>query len=408
MTLDQARKLLGGYASGTLTPEEQQALYAAALEHQELFDEMVREEALRELLSDPFARTRLLHTLDAPDAGWAERARRWLLGHSVGLAAAAGLVGVVGYVGWEMRPAPSQIRMVAEQPTRVEVNGGARREFDASALPRQSKAIVIPPPPALAPATAVSGPVQLPTVIAALSPKELPAPASANAVAMQRAEIPPPPSDLPATQSKAIAVSSFAAAESAAVQEPKAADAPAAAARPQAPRGGAVGGRAGAVSLSTLNSAQPATTLRRTSEQSDAALPVEGRIQIGGGAGGGPPPGFMPLAEGLRYRILRSTGLGRFQAAATNEFAVGSVVRFQFDADYPGSVRVIEAAAASPALVFDLQFRSTMTASSGEIKLEKPGTRRFRVEFTPAGMPAPEPAFITLQVKQGQSGADAH
>ncbi len=401
MTLDQARKLLGGYASGTLAPEEQQALYAAALEHQELFDEMVREEALRELLSDPFARTRLLHTLDAPDPGWAERARRWLLGHGVGLAAAAGLVGVVGYVGWEMRPAPDQIRMVAEQPTRVEVNGGTRREFDASALPRQSKAVVLPPPPALG-VTAASGPAQLPAAIAALSPKELPAPPP-NTVALQRAEIPPPSSDLAAAQLRAVAVSSFAATESAAVQEPQAADTTAPPAR--APQGNAVGGRGGAVSLSTLNSAQAASTVRRASAQSDAATPVEGRIQMGAGPAGGLLSGFIPLTAGLRYRILKNTGLGRFQPAATSEFVVGDVIRLQFDADYAGTLRIMDTMATPPEVVFQspvrrLQIRSmAIRPMTREIQLEQPGTRRFSVEFTPNGRPAPGPTSITVQVK---------
>ena len=38
MNREDIQKLLGGYATGTLTPEEQQALFSAALEDQELFD----------------------------------------------------------------------------------------------------------------------------------------------------------------------------------------------------------------------------------------------------------------------------------------------------------------------------------------------------------------------------------
>ena len=60
MRPDEARKLLGGYATGTLTPEEQQALFAAALEDQELFDELAQEQVLRETLDDPGARAELL------------------------------------------------------------------------------------------------------------------------------------------------------------------------------------------------------------------------------------------------------------------------------------------------------------------------------------------------------------
>ena len=58
-----AEKLLGGYAAGTLTPEERQALFSAALEDQQLYDALVREEPLREVLADPAARAELLDAL---------------------------------------------------------------------------------------------------------------------------------------------------------------------------------------------------------------------------------------------------------------------------------------------------------------------------------------------------------
>ncbi len=66
MSPQEIKKLLGGYATGTLTVEEQQALFAAALEDQELFDAMAREQSLRDLLRDPAARAELLSALDAP------------------------------------------------------------------------------------------------------------------------------------------------------------------------------------------------------------------------------------------------------------------------------------------------------------------------------------------------------
>src|ERR1039458_532677 len=66
MSPEDIRKLLGGYATGTLTTEEQQALFAAALEDQELFDALAREQSLRDLLRDPAARAELLSALDSP------------------------------------------------------------------------------------------------------------------------------------------------------------------------------------------------------------------------------------------------------------------------------------------------------------------------------------------------------
>jgi len=60
---DDVRKLLGGYATGTLTDEERNLLFSAALEHQELFDALADEEALRELLAEPATRQTLLEQL---------------------------------------------------------------------------------------------------------------------------------------------------------------------------------------------------------------------------------------------------------------------------------------------------------------------------------------------------------
>jgi hypothetical protein len=68
--LARAEMLLGGYAAGTLTPEERQALFAAALEDQQLYDALAREEPLRELLSDPAARSTLLVALGEVPQPW--------------------------------------------------------------------------------------------------------------------------------------------------------------------------------------------------------------------------------------------------------------------------------------------------------------------------------------------------
>ena len=78
----EAEKLLGGHAAGILTEAEKQVLFAAALAHQEVFDALVDEEALRELLADPQARQRLLAAL-AP----APVPRLWRRPAFIGLAA---------------------------------------------------------------------------------------------------------------------------------------------------------------------------------------------------------------------------------------------------------------------------------------------------------------------------------
>lgn len=63
MNAREAEKLLGGYATGILTEAERSALFTAALSDQDLFDALADEETLRELLSDPALKARLVAVL---------------------------------------------------------------------------------------------------------------------------------------------------------------------------------------------------------------------------------------------------------------------------------------------------------------------------------------------------------
>lgn len=67
---ERIRELLGGYATGTLTPEERAALMQAALEDQDLFDAMMDEEALRETLSERAFRSELIAALQPKPRWW--------------------------------------------------------------------------------------------------------------------------------------------------------------------------------------------------------------------------------------------------------------------------------------------------------------------------------------------------
>jgi hypothetical protein len=90
----ELEKLLGGFAADTLTPEERQKLYTAALQDQQLFNALADEQALKELLADPAVRRRLLQALNqTSSAGAALSWLNWLrrpatLGYAGGLAAA--------------------------------------------------------------------------------------------------------------------------------------------------------------------------------------------------------------------------------------------------------------------------------------------------------------------------------
>lgn len=84
MNRDDIRKLVGGYATGSLTDAERKLLFEAALEDQELFEELAEEEELRQLLETPGTRDRLIAALEpAPresrPAAWWMRPWPWAL-----------------------------------------------------------------------------------------------------------------------------------------------------------------------------------------------------------------------------------------------------------------------------------------------------------------------------------------
>ena len=137
MSPEDIKKLLGGYATGTLTTEEQQALFAAALEDQELFDSLAREQSLRDLLRDPAARAGLLSALDTPASRlggfW-----QWLRRPLVAGLATAGVAAIAVVAVWQgTRPAGVKLA----QPVIV-------AELRSPEPPAPNLAPALPPPPA--------------------------------------------------------------------------------------------------------------------------------------------------------------------------------------------------------------------------------------------------------------------
>jgi hypothetical protein len=106
------RKLLGGYAADTLTAEERKALFEAALTDQDLFNELAREQALKELLEEPAARRQLLAALEEKPAfldrlrAWMGRPVAWV---TVGSLAAVALLVVVAVRRTEAPLAPEPV-----------------------------------------------------------------------------------------------------------------------------------------------------------------------------------------------------------------------------------------------------------------------------------------------------------
>ncbi len=97
MAENELEKLLGGFAADTLTPEERQKLFTAALHDQQLFNALADEQALKELLTDPAVRRRLLDTLPQTSPSRTRGSVSWLdwFRRPAGLALAGGLAAAI-------------------------------------------------------------------------------------------------------------------------------------------------------------------------------------------------------------------------------------------------------------------------------------------------------------------------
>ena len=194
MSPEDIRKLLGGYATGTLTTEEQQALFAAALEDQELFDALAREQSLRDLLRDPAARAQLLAALDTPVTPpvgfW-----QWLRRPMVAGLATAGVAAVAIVAVWQGS------RMASVKPSAQPVIVAELKRSES--LPAAPSPAQTPPPAgrsatntrdkdAGAPATVLADKEKAPAV--ALPSRRLEADSSAELMRQQKAVIAPAPS----------------------------------------------------------------------------------------------------------------------------------------------------------------------------------------------------------------------
>ena len=118
MTPEDVRKLVGGYATGTLTEAEQTLLFEAALEDQELFDALAVEQALKETLEQPGTRQRLIAALQTSASSQAPAARFGWLFRPVWMwgIAAAFAVAIAVAVWLPLRqPPPREIAVLTER-----------------------------------------------------------------------------------------------------------------------------------------------------------------------------------------------------------------------------------------------------------------------------------------------------
>jgi cytoskeletal protein RodZ len=136
---DDLRELIGRYATGSLSEQERARLFDAALDDQELFDELAREQGVRQLLAEPGARERLERALEPP-----KRSAAWFAA-----AAVSGLVAAGAVIFVMMRPVPKpppQIVAVANPAPQapvaapVRVSEPVKKKAEPSELQRDAQA----------------------------------------------------------------------------------------------------------------------------------------------------------------------------------------------------------------------------------------------------------------------------
>ncbi len=390
MNRADVHKLLGGYATGTLTPEEQQALFAAALEDQEVFDALAHEQSLRDLLRDPAAKAQLEAALDERPARWYD----WLTHRrpaAVLLATAA--VAVIAVVAvrphkpaarvevarvMEPKPVPAPVETAA--PAAVQPAAAPAPEPKAAPATAEKKRQAAPPlmnVPAAPPPTAPAPPAKVVTEAA---------PAKGVEASLVKPEAPPPvPQVAPAGDKEArkdLAETVHAMAQP----------------MPQAQQAFAPAGTGGGVSALSVRELfyqqalasqfvdaaagaqapqQPQQQqLREQKAETEQDRRVMPRAAPGVFSGGALPRAANP---GVRYIVLRMSKTGEFEATDPGDLKRGDTVALRFETNDSGFLSVTADGGKSPRPVFNRRVDRFSPYTTPPLP---PGEREVRVFFS--------------------------
>ena len=190
---EDVRKLLGGYATGTLTEEERQQLFHAALEDQALFEALVDEQALADLMEDSAARAALLQAVENPAFSPAAVFGDWLSRPRSKVLVALGCVAIVGIAvqsSWERSNVPAN---AIKSPPVASVPAPADESSDEMIAKRKTvRPLPEPPRPSSEARTKEKSAVSA-TAGNAATPPPRPAAAVPAPKAEAMATTPPPP-----------------------------------------------------------------------------------------------------------------------------------------------------------------------------------------------------------------------
>jgi hypothetical protein len=299
---EDVRKLLGGYATGTLTEDEKKELFDAALYDDALFAALADEQALKELLDDSAVRAQVLQATENPRFSVIGALREWFEHPKAKALVATGavLLAIIGVNQVKQAEHSSTTTTVAELRRPVETPA-----FPAPSAPRsetadkQAKQESANTPLAAGPAsqrqTALADKLQERSTAVRETEQQ-------KAVAVQEAAAPPPP--------------------------PPAAAAPARDAQASSAAAGAAAGNLAVVSPE-MRSTDATQSFAASSRQSPRAR--VGALQRAAGTSVTP----------LRYELLRQDAAGAFQAVPTDYlFAPGDIVRVRVTSSRDGAVGV--------------------------------------------------------------------
>ncbi len=199
MTRDEIRGLIGAYATGSLTEAERKILFEAALEDQELFDQLAQEQALKEAIETPGARARLLSALErAQPRTWWKASWLWATAAAASVAVIAGIVLLRSSVKVEEEARLEPTELPAPVPPSI-----AAPAPQAPALPAPVQPRAAPEPKAAVPKQAEAEPESQAKVAvaaqAAITEKEEVAAATDNLAAIAPRQVPAAAAPSPVT-----------------------------------------------------------------------------------------------------------------------------------------------------------------------------------------------------------------
>jgi hypothetical protein len=401
MNRGEIERLLGGYATGTLTAAEQKALYEAALEDQQIFDLLAQEEALAELFRDPSLRGELLASLDDKRPSW--WAAWWRPAAAV-LAVACLTVAVLFTLRKTPQSTPPQILADARSPLPVE----APRAITAPKSPAAAPAAVPERRTAVPPHDAEEVASDKKAKVAARDEVKLEAPPvlkEEKDSALAKADLPAQsagapaaaPVLSPATQTVAVndAVRQAEAARQGAQTLFFADNSPAAA------QGYVAGGQQGQSQVQVRAEGARLDTLQQQ-QQKTVAPQAEEKQQQTARNEQVPLPALRTMATaaapapyaGVRYRIQRQRKDSTFEEADPESLKTGDVIRLEFTPNDRGHLTVTAARRTVLSTEVD-RFRAYYTATL------PPEYRELLVTFQPRQAPgSPGGAGPTTVVHQ--------